>query len=213
MSADTVLGVAVSRTDVEQAVLGTLRTWTRTYLRRLAVRYDKPETTLAPVAWWRSSGRLVQDAGEPLPTCIVMSPGMVGDPIDRGDGVYVARWDIRVGILVSVGGEQHDVQEVAGIYGLAVRLALMQHGDLGGVAIETVLRGETYDDLEPANEQSLGMVVVRFEVLVDEILDVNAGPPVPDPDDQDLALYEPPNPPFTLEVDIQQAEPDQEPTP
>lgn len=194
-SIDEILGAAVSGGDVVRALQTTLRDYTPGYLTRLGVRYDKAPGQLARVAWWRAAGQLIHDGDEPLPMCATVTPGLAKRPVDDGEGIYLACWDVRAALVVATGGPQTDTLDVATIYGLAVRLAATQHGDLGGLATSTTWVGETYDDLNPADDATRSIAVVRFEIDVDGALDTTAGPTTPDPlgaGPDDLDPYPPP---------------------
>lgn len=177
---DEIFGPVIDGGSVERALLDTVRDRTPTYLHWIEDQTDRQRGSLQPIAWWRASGRLLHDGDEPLPTCVIVSPGLLDAP-DRGRGAYRAVWDMRVAVLVGTGGQQAETRDVAMLYGAAVRAAVVHDRTLGGQVVAARWTGETYDDLDPDEDRTLAIAVVRFAVDVADVVSDRYGPATLDP--------------------------------
>lgn len=131
---------------------------------------------------WRTASEIDRWLTDTPPAVIIAVPGTL-DVATTATATYEATWDVRVGITVSVGGEDGDPEELAGIYGAAIREAITQHSTLGGFAKRTTWLGEDIDNV-PATQQNptLGMSINRFAIRVVNVARRGAGVIEP-PDD------------------------------
>lgn len=180
MTVSAVFGKIVTGRQVEQAVTAFLQAWLPTYTAEVARQTGRDDTLIAPVRSWSTSNRFARRPEDQLPAGIVISPGISDRPERRGDGSLGAWWRIGVAIVAAgKAGDQDDANELAKLYGAAVRAALAQHPSLGGFADGLELVAETYDDV-PADYLPVGAVVeVDADVHVAEIVNTDGGPMQP----------------------------------
>lgn len=187
----TVFGSLVSGDEIEEAVVATLQAWVPTYLRELERHFDlDPGALPAPRSYSTVSDRdPARWPEDQIPAVVVMSPGLAGDPVRRGDGSYRLAWSVAIGVVVSA-SSQAATRKLARRYAAAVRLIVVQHPALGGIAAGVDFTDESYDDLARDRERSLAAGAVTFTVHVDGAADDSTAPAAPDPDPDDWPAVE-----------------------
>jgi hypothetical protein len=167
---------------LEEAVEAHLREWFPTYLRDVEAKMDMPVGTLLAPNKYTQRNSFDVTLGEDLPLCIVISPGIIGEPITREAGKYTAEWSLGVGIAIAASNEPL-ADRLAKMYGAAIRGILMQHQDIADYVIRVNYLDENYDDLPIDNQlQYFKSTGVYFGVEVENVVDKFAGPSVPDAD-------------------------------
>lgn len=178
----SIFGAIVTGRDVENAVEATLTLWLPTYLAEMERRTGRDPGSLPTIGYWTKANRFPAADRLQLPAGVIVSPGISDRPEADGGGVLSAWW--RAGIAVVVGtGEPETTDELAKLYGAAVRTLLLQRGSLGGFANDLDLVAESYDDV-PSDYLQVGAVVeLQCDVLVHAITERFGGPaePIPDP--------------------------------
>lgn len=189
-------GPLVIETDVDSAVVQTLRKWMPTYLAQA-----ERERTLATrlLARPRSYANTLDDdefLDHSLPAVIVTTAQTQGNPAKDGMGTYYAAWRVVVSAVVR-GRTPPETRTVAALFGGCVRRILVQKPSLEGFAgdlkwVSSNLAGVA--DVS-GNGRFLAAAVNEFVVYVDEVVALG-GPhspspyPEPDPNDPD-APYDP----------------------
>jgi hypothetical protein len=115
------------------------------------------------------------------PRYVVAVPRTIGEPRRKGDGTYIATWDVQVAIWMW-GGNYQDTQDRLGFYVIAVRQLMLQHPSLGGFAQTTTWRGEQYTEIASTSFRTWGQAAVQFAVEVDGVVNAFAGPAEPPAD-------------------------------
>lgn len=194
MAAD--FGPLVIETDVDAAVVRTLRLWLPTELaafereRGLALRLlRRPEP--------QSYTNTFEEDDFPdtrLPSIIVTTAQMEGDPEMDGDGVYYGAWRVVVTAIVR-GKTQGEARAIAAMFGGCVRRTMVHQLDLGGFAGDIRLRGG--GRVAPVSDSTgqdgyLAASINPFTVYVDAIVQAGGGPYLQEPDDPNP--YDPPDP-------------------
>lgn len=162
--------------------------WLTAYLAEMERQIGDDPRSLPIVRMWRTSAEIEQWFADTPPAIIIAVPGTLGDP-ETTNGAYRVNWDVRVGILVSVGGEDADAEELAGIYGAAVRGALVHHPALAaGLKVDAWL-GETLDNRPRSEAETIGFAINTFRVSDTDSLARRGGPATPpvDPYDEPTA--------------------------
>lgn len=175
MTAPSPLGPFVGPAQVRQAVLATLKLWAPFYVGE-AVR----QTGAALPGF-------TDFVNEPLdspttvveaPRYVVAVPGTVGPPKRKGDGSYLATWDVQIALWLW-GADYQETQDHLSFYVTALRQLLLQQPSLGGFAMSTTWRAEKYVEVSATAFRTLGQATLQFAVMVDGVVDAFAGPAVP----------------------------------
>jgi hypothetical protein len=192
----TDFGPLVVETDVDFAIIRTLRLWLPTYLAQAERERDLAPRVLArpePVSY----SNLLDDDEFPdsrMPAILVTTAQVNDEPQIDGAGVYSVGWRAVVTAVVR-GRTPGESRALASIFGGSVRRCLVQQQDLGGFASETRLASGTM--LRPVADSTgqdryLTASLNPLTVYVDAIVQAGVGPVWPDPEDHDP--YDPPDP-------------------
>jgi hypothetical protein len=188
-------GPLVVETDVDVAVIATLRLWLPTYLARIEDERSLANRTLPRPSPQSYTNALEDDefADNWIPAVIVTTAQLDDEPVIDGAGVYSGGWSVVVS-AISRGRTPIESRALAALYGGCVRRCLVHQQDLGGFASETRLRGG--GRVAPVSDSTgqdryLTASINRFTVFVDAIVQASAGPYRPDPPE---GPYTPPDP-------------------
>ena len=187
----------VTASQVEEAVMTTLKTWFGTYLRELQ-RWEHFEPGTLPIPENYSFRReFDSEKGERLPKVVVTCPGLHTTPETSGGGQYRAMWRVGVGVAMSSKSEEI-ANRVVKAYGAAVRAILLQKRGLDHTVpvANIVWLDEGYGELiVPDQFQQYRAVEVIFGVDVNDVVTKGGGPSAPDLDDPDNPdVYNPGDP-------------------
>lgn len=175
-------GPLVFGDDVERAVIDTLKLWLPgTYLPEVAERAGYAE--LPDIRSYRVWPEAAPErwAEDQLPVVAIASPGTRGEPRHEGDGEYSASWELAVGVIVSARTEA-ETGRLAKVYSAAIRMVLLQHSSLGGVAAGVTWLEESYTEpIDAEDRRSLAAGISGFEVEVRGTVNDTIGPAEPTP--------------------------------
>src|SRR4051812_636972 len=110
-------GPLVSASDVELAVLDTLRVWFNDYLAEVDRRNGDAVGTLPYPRGWVVSAGIEKMPEDQTPTIVVASPGLLVAPLADGRGAYTATWRVSVSSVVSARGNRQALR-LARLYAL-----------------------------------------------------------------------------------------------
>lgn len=189
-------GPLVVETDVDFAIIKTLRLWLPTYLAQAERERDLAPRVLArpePVSY----SNLLDDDEFPdsrMPAILVTTAQVNDEPVIDAAGIYSVGWRAVVTAVVR-GRTPGESRALASLFGGSVRRCLVQQQDLGGFASETRLASGTM--LRPVADSTgqdryLTASLNPLTVYVDAIVQTGVGPMWPDP--ADLDPYDPPDP-------------------
>jgi hypothetical protein len=185
-------GPFVVDTDVDVAVVDTLRLWLPTYLAQAERERGLANKLLArPVE--ESYANVLEDdefADHRLPAILVTTANLADTDVGS-DGLYSGRFQVNVTAVVR-GRTPAEARAVAALFAGCIRRVMLDHPSLGHFAGTTRLVGGTtapVRDVTNAGRYLAGGISV-FSVFVDELLQVGAGPQIPadpydDPDPSD----------------------------
>jgi hypothetical protein len=178
-----VFGDIFVASTLEEAVIDLLKKWFPTYLREVEERLELPVGVLVGPRVYTNRNDFETIAGENMPLCVVISPGLVDEPITRERGIYTAQWQLGVGIAIAA-ETATKANMLAKIYGACSRAILMQHQDIDGLAIRVDWLDENYEDLPDLENQLMQYrsVGVFFGIEIENVIDKYKGPPEPDQD-------------------------------
>ena len=191
-----VFGRIVVAAQIEQHVTQTLQKWFPTYIREIEAQAGLSVGVIPPPANYTSRNSLDALAGELIPKCVVISPGLADAPIRDGEGWYRAQWQLGVGVTTAQPTEE-DAMLHTDIYGGAARALILQQVCDGDLISSVQFVNESYDDLPITNQVQLYRAAsVFFVVDVDNVVNRWKGPEVPDDDPYDYGQAQ------TVEVDV-----------
>jgi hypothetical protein len=181
-------GPLVVETDVDRAVLDTLRLWMPQYLRQFeAERQLTPGLFSRPKA--ESYANTIEDdewLDHRLPAVIVTTASTTGQPQRSGDGLYYAAWQVRVSAVVR-GEMPAQARAIAAVFGGTVRRILVGP-NLPDPVTFCEWGGSLIARVDPGDQgRYLAAAINTFTAYTDQILQQGAGPidpggPYPDPD-------------------------------
>lgn len=185
----TLYGTIITGKHVRAAVEATLKRWMPDYIGEVARRNGKAAGDLPNFRSYSSVLEPDKFTEDQLPSCVIVAPGLFGEPHRRGTGRYEADWSVGVGAVVR-GKDRASTFDLTEYYAAAVRAILVQHPSLGGFAQHTDWLGERYDELSTQDLRTIAFAVVQFSVTVEGVVDTSQGPtapsgvtPPPDPGD------------------------------
>jgi hypothetical protein len=173
-------------TQVEEAVIETLKTWMPTYMKELERQLGRQQGKIAPIKTYTTRNEFTSFPNDILPLCVVASPGLAEAPTKTGDGDYNGWFAIGVG-FAAVAATIEDAAFLSKGYAAAGRAILLHRQGLGGVAQKVEWMDESYDDLVTEDDRSVRAAYNVFRVLVYDIVREYAGPAQPDVDPADPA--------------------------
>lgn len=184
----SIFGEIKGDNSVEQAVLASLRGWLPTYLIEVALQEgggsggvpDHPASP--PLSYQSVRDRPQRWTEQAMPAIVVQVGGTIA--VTRKASKYRVVYGVQVAAIVA-GPTREDTRRIASTYSAALASALTQHGDLGGFADGCEWTDTDYSTISDERTRTLMAAVVSFDVAVNDVLDVNAGPdgPPPPPDE------------------------------
>lgn len=175
-------GTILTDDQVEDAVMFTLRKWFADKLSRieeqlgLDVGYHKRPDT------WVTRNDFEKFPEEMLPMVIVISAGLVDEPVKSGRYVFRAPWGIGVA-TVATSIDQETARRNAYRLGAAARASLVHNQSLdlglGGRVRGVKWLDSTNDELPPEGDRTIFVTKQVFAVEVDDVLTQSGGPSVP----------------------------------
>jgi hypothetical protein len=175
----------VTAKDVRDALKTTIGLWADVYTDELG---RQKGIVLPPIKRYGVSG----DPGLPAeeyPACVIVCPGLAGDPERHGDGTFTAPWAVGVGIVVKDLTIDR-ATDVTDVYIAALRALLVQQGSLGGFAAETTWLDEEIAPLAFERDAAVVAGSLQFRVLVPDVICRFGGPTTP-PADPDVPVIPP----------------------
>lgn len=116
-----------------------------------------------------------------MPICVVVSPGLSGQPYSEGNGNTSAWWSLGIGVLAMANTEEQ-TNFLSKVYAAAVRGIMVQQSDLGGICSGIEWLDESYDDIpDDSQERSIRAAQWVGIACIDSVVTKGAGP-VGDPD-------------------------------
>lgn len=131
---------------------------------------------LKQVSTWQQVPSVAALSAATLPAGAIVSPGLVSPPSYKAStGLYEATWRVPVGIYTK--GRDHDsTQAAVRNWCAGIRLTVLQHKSLGGLAKSLAWTGEEYDRI--ASRESARTIAVggcAFDVTALMTTDLTAG--------------------------------------
>lgn len=147
---DALFGPLLSRGDVFALVAHMVETWADEYLawaERITPGWEpgqaeRPRTVARRVD-------LRTRPGDQLPAILVVIPGWT-DPADYdGDGLYIAKWDVRLAPVVGVSSVDEDHADLLDLYMVAMAALIQQQRDPADAITGVLLLDQAFDVFPP----------------------------------------------------------------
>lgn len=167
-------GTIVTEAQVRNAVKEHLRIWSPAYLAEIARRAGLDAAALPPFRSFITSTEPDSWPEDQLPTCVVIAPGLLGEPARHGR-TYSARWAVGVGVVVS-GQTREGTSDLVGLYTAAVRALMLQNQRISDLITGVTWTDERYDELGSEDGRTIAAGQVIFGVDIEDALDVMGGP-------------------------------------
>lgn len=194
----TIFGQIVDATEVETAALTTLESFSRDYLAEMERSRGLPSGTLPQVRSWIVAGDFRHWPQEQLPSVLVVSSGMEGEPKREGSSKYRALFGLGFAVVVSA-SDQAASDRLARYYTAAFRTLILQHASLGGFASGVEWVDEAYDLLPERDGRTFAAGQSVFRVEVEDVATARGGPRTPSPDPS----VPPPDGPIATDVEVE----------
>jgi hypothetical protein len=200
------LGPLLGADDVRDATRAVIETWSPYYLSIVSQRllaagklgegspYPNP---LRDFEYWTLEPSNRAGGTGSSPVFLVTVPNTIGKPRLRGNGTYISVW--RSQVLVDVYGKTWEAAaDLVSFYEKAVRLSVLQHRSLGGLAMSTSWQGTQLRASEHAGTRVEAQAILAFDVQVDGSASILGAPAAP------LAPAQPPPADPTVETTVVQ---------
>jgi hypothetical protein len=180
---DAIFGSLRGPTDVERAVLNTLKTWLPTMLRVLERREGLRRGTLRPPPGHDSYIGGIDHENWDQDFCpmaiVVVNPAGDAERTSHGYGQW---FEVEVS-TTHIEETEDDARVIAGRVGVAVMAAIIQNGSLGGLASRTELVSAPTVAFTDPDKRRVAQSLTTFHVFVDGLVSENAGTNTPTPPD------------------------------
>lgn len=176
-----VFGRMLSASQIEEAVVASMRKWYPTYLKEQEAQMGLPKSTFPIPENYSDRNKFDMEAPESLPKIVVIAPGTVGAPRKNGNGTYSAVW--RLGIGIAIGAETEvEANRLVKAFGAAARGLMMQSSELGALGAKDIIwTDELYEDLPIPNAvQLVKAASLYFNIDFYDVVTRGQGPVVPD---------------------------------
>jgi hypothetical protein len=187
-----IFGPFVGAHHLEAAVLNVLWTWLPTYQHEIAREAGLVPSYLPPVRSYRVVSELSRMPEDQVPSVLLANNGVLEPPFKHGDSVYVATWEVDIGVQVVAKGARLQATPraltLARMYLTAIRLAVIQQRDTGGVIHMTDWWGERPSSvLEAEDDRTTCLASTRFHITTEGAAQWGEGPtdPLYPPEDPD----------------------------
>lgn len=177
----SIFGPIFTAHTLELKVLETMSIWMPTYLREIEDQMGRTLGQIIPPRTYTTRNEFTTFPEDQMPICVVISPGLSGEPYTEGNGTTSAWWSIGIGVLVSARDEEA-TNFLSKVYGAAVRAIMLQQSDLGGICSGVNWLDESYDDVpDEAQERTIRAAQWIGSVCIDNVV-LKGGGPVGPPD-------------------------------
>lgn len=166
MTGPLLVPTVITGSDVEQAVTDTLKPRLNAYMDVKGVA--------TPRAWLAES-ELDKFDEDQVPAIVVITNGTLDMPIKKGDGAYIAKWDVRVAAIVGANNTEA-THDLARLYGAYIRAILVQEPSLHGFSFGCDWIDEIYTEATGQRRRTLTTVLVRFAVSVYNVVNARELP-------------------------------------
>jgi hypothetical protein len=196
MTTTSPYGTIFGADQLEEAAKETLIKWMPTYLAEVERQRGMEPGEIPLPRSYRTVPRFDKFPEDQIPAIYLVSPGIFGEPVKRGGGVYQVQYSLGFAVVVET-RDPDSVNTMAKLYSSAIVAAIMQHRNLGfeqGKIEGVDWVDETFLDIPTQDSRSLASAQGVFVIMVNDVLTVGAGPLVPDPEVPPIDPTVPPDP-------------------
>lgn len=182
----SIFGPIISSDQVEDAIRNTLRDWFPTYLREYELQAGIPANSLPEPRAYIVTNDVEKEPEDQMPAILVVSPGLVEEPMPDGEGLYRAPFGVAVAVFTSA-SDRESTEDLVRQYVAMARAIMLHKQTYGGIGDGTRWVDESYAELTFDDERTIGAGQAVFVVEVAGVVRRYGGPPrpiEPDPDTQ-----------------------------
>lgn len=185
----TRFGTIISADVLEDDMTIYLKKWFDTYAAEVAQQRGDTRGDYPSPRYWTTTPILTVDtiAQVRYPAVLIVSPGLTGKPMRRGDGSFEASYQIGVCILASTRTEAGSSRSARRL-GAAIHTAVMQHPSMDTSYIESVeWADERFTDFLNADQETVASATEIFNITCKGVFNALRGPgpaypnPLPEP--------------------------------
>lgn len=187
-----VFGRFVGAHHLEAAVLNTLWKWMPSYQHEVCRDAGLTADHMQRVRSWRVSSDMARMPEDQLPSVILVNNGITELPTKHDGGLYIAVWEVQVGVQVAAKGEKVKAAPraltLARMYVLALRLCLLQKRDEDGIlGMVDPITERPNAVLTSEDDRTTCLAYVTFHITTDGWAEWTEGPvePIYGPEDPD----------------------------
>lgn len=165
-------------TTLETAAMNQFDLWMPTYIQEIEIQLGRTRGQIPPPKQYATRNEFTSFPADLMPMCIVVSPGLDGEPTAEGDGTYSAWFQLGVGFAAAA----RDAEAsgfLARVYGAAGRKILLDRQSIGGVAHAVQWVDHSNDDLVTEDERTIRASYDIFRVHIWNVVTRGAGPAAP----------------------------------
>ncbi len=183
-------GFSVSRKQVLDDIEETIKTWMKEYLAEAERQAGLDPRTLPEIKTFTQVNEFRNWAQDETPVCVLVSPGLSDKPKKKGDGWYMASFDVGVAIIVQANNREN-TNNLADIYGPILRQLILQQAGYGGLISGIDFEDERYNDVPETEDRAQASVQVIFSVEVPGMVNDKLGVTEPSDDPYGDGLEDP----------------------
>lgn len=205
-----VFGRFVGAHHLEAAVLNTLWKWLPTYQHEVAREAGLAPLHMQAIRSWRVSSDMGRMPEDQLPSVILVNDGVAELPVKHDGGLYIATWEVVLGVQVAAKGEKVKAAPraltLARMYALAIRLCLIQKRDEDGImGMVDWITERPGAVLVSEDDRTTCLATNVFHIVVDGAAEWTEGPldPIYPPEDPDAPPPDRPEWPIALTYDLE----------
>lgn len=169
-------GEVVGGHSVQEALYHTMEKWVPTYIYEIN-RHLGSDVLRVPKKYRQRPENKPLSPGYD-PNVLVNVPGTIHEPEVEQHATRV-HWEAEIGIFIYGSADWQHTQALTYAYGTAIRTAILQHRDLGGLAETTHWVSEKYLEGEHNSSRTTGCAYLTFDVEIHNAVDQYGGPALP----------------------------------
>lgn len=197
MTAFTRFGLNFNANVLAEACQETIEEFLEDYLAEYERQNGLDPRTIPPFKDYTNVNEFRNWAGNETPVCVIVSPGLNGKPMKKGD-MYVGEFVLGVAAIVQ-SRNREATNKLSRAYGAILRQLLVQQAGMQGLASGTTWEDEKYNDVPESEDRAQASAQVLFTVEVPGIMDWRKGIVAPSEDPYELD----PEAPLAKEVNVE----------
>lgn len=186
----TKFGFSIGRGEVLNDVQATIEAFIKDYLAEAERQHGKEPRWLPNFKTYTQVNEFRNWAQDETPVCVIVSPGLAAPPEKKGDGWYMAKFDLGIAIIVQANNREN-TNALADMYGPIIRQLMLQQAGYGGLISGIDFEDEKSNDVPETEDRAQAAVQVIFTVEVPGVVNGRLGMTEPSTDPYGDGLEDP----------------------